>query len=220
MNISALSPDRGFDASIQDASNTRQDGLSSKQTFMKLLVAQLRNQDPMNPMENTEMVSQLATISNVEHLESIRSILDSMGGGLKTVNSTFASNLIGRHVGLDSNIFSLQGSADDLLVDYRIPNTGSPVRLTLYDAAGLQLAESVRKGKAGELETLPLSKVFGRSLPDGSYRLLATNQDGEVIDSQIQAKVSSMLLPEFGTEPQLVLKSSTPVALSQVRTVR
>ncbi|WP_281647169.1 flagellar hook capping FlgD N-terminal domain-containing protein [Parendozoicomonas sp. Alg238-R29] len=194
--------------------------MDSRQTFMRLLVAQLKNQDPLSPMESTEMVNQLATISNVEHLESIRLLLSSMNQGQQTVNASFASNLLGKTVGLDAGVFSLTGNAADLSVDYRLPESGGPLVLTLVNDLGVKAGESIQKGKAGEIRTSTLSSLFGSSLPKGSYSLVARGENGEVSVPYIQASVHSVVLPEGGVEPQLVLNGSVPVALSQVRSVR
>jgi len=53
----------------------------NKTEFLKLLVAQLQNQDPMNPMDNQEFVAQLATFSSLEQLISINESVTKMAGG-------------------------------------------------------------------------------------------------------------------------------------------
>ena len=194
--------------------------MGSRQTFMKLLVAQLKNQDPMSPMESTEMVNQLATISNVEHLESIRNLLGTMNQGQQTVNASFASNLLGKTVGLDASAFHLSGSPSDLSVDYHFPESGGELVLTLIDSLGMKAGESVQQGKPGDLSTSSLSELFGKTLPKGSYSLMARDAMGEFSMPRIQAQVDSVVFPEGSAEPQLVLKGSVPVALSQVRSVR
>ncbi len=208
---------------IPGISGTTQSGagdLSSRQTFMKLLVAQLRNQDPLSPMENTEMVNQLATISSVEHLESIRFQLAGLNQTQRTIDSVLASGLLGKTVGIDSDAFALTGSASDLQVEYRIPESGGPLVLMLIDGYGNQVGESYQRGRPGEARSSSLAGLFGQALPKGSYRLLAHNPTGELSSPELQAQVTSVVLPEAGEEPRVILKGSVPMALSQVRSVR
>jgi flagellar basal-body rod modification protein FlgD len=64
-----------------------------KDEFLKLLVAQLKNQDPMNPMDNQEFVSQLATFTSLEQLMSINKGVSKLAGtdGSKDSQKTAAS---------------------------------------------------------------------------------------------------------------------------------
>lgn len=57
-------------AKIVDKSST--DALANKQTFLQLLVAQIKNQDPLNPADGTQFLTQLAQFSELEQLISIR----------------------------------------------------------------------------------------------------------------------------------------------------
>jgi flagellar basal-body rod modification protein FlgD len=54
------------------------DPLSTEQSFLQLLVAQLQNQDPLNPQDGTQFVSQLAQMSSLEQELQMREDLDSM----------------------------------------------------------------------------------------------------------------------------------------------
>ncbi|MDU3746471.1 MAG: flagellar hook assembly protein FlgD [Escherichia coli] len=63
-------------------------------SFLTLLVAQLKNQDPTNPMENNELTSQLAQISTVSGIEKLNTTLGSISGQIDNSQSLQASNLI------------------------------------------------------------------------------------------------------------------------------
>jgi flagellar hook assembly protein FlgD len=54
-------------------------GSASKETFLKLLVAQIKNQNPLNPADGLEFVSQLAQFSSLEQLMEIRTGIDALG---------------------------------------------------------------------------------------------------------------------------------------------
>jgi flagellar basal-body rod modification protein FlgD len=65
------------------------------QSFLKLLVAQMKNQDPTSPMESTDYVAQLATFSNVEQAVQVNAKLESL---LQSSQMSQASSIIGRTV--------------------------------------------------------------------------------------------------------------------------
>lgn len=75
-------------SSISSASEIQMD-------YMKLLVVQLQNQNPLEPLDNNEMASQLAQFSQLAQLESMNS---SFAGVLATLQRTYANSLIGKDV--------------------------------------------------------------------------------------------------------------------------
>ena len=68
---------------------------SIQMDYMKLLITQLRNQNPLEPLDNNEMASQLAQFSQLQQLESMNS---SFAGVLATTERTYANSLIGKEV--------------------------------------------------------------------------------------------------------------------------
>ena len=79
-------------------------GLSARQSdelresFMTLLITQLQNQDPLNPMENAEMTSQLAQINTVSGIEELNSTLEGITSQMDANQALQASGLIGKGV--------------------------------------------------------------------------------------------------------------------------
>lgn len=58
-------------------------GLANKETFLQLLVAQIKNQDPLNPSDGTQFLSQLAQFTELEQMMNIREDVESIGAALK-----------------------------------------------------------------------------------------------------------------------------------------
>ncbi len=65
-----------------------------KDAFLKLLIAELSNQDPLNPMEDREFISQMATFSSLEQMQNMNNTLE----GIAQVNRFNAANYIGKAV--------------------------------------------------------------------------------------------------------------------------
>lgn len=100
--------------------------------FLKLLVAQLNNQDPMNPMDNAEMTTQMAQISTVTGIEQVNDTLKSMAEQFAAMQVLQGSSMVGHDVlvsgntmaikdGVGSAAFELNGRAESVKVDVLSP---------------------------------------------------------------------------------------------------
>ncbi len=88
-------------------------------TYMKLLVTQLQNQNPLEPMDSQDMSAQLAQFSQLEQLEGMNS---SFGKVLDSVQRSYASSLIGKEVSFsataaDGTEETLTGQVDEMAMD-------------------------------------------------------------------------------------------------------
>lgn len=79
--------------------------------FLKLLVSQLKNQDPLNPLDNAQLTSQLSQISTVTGIEKLNASLQGISTSFLASQSLQATSLIGRTVMLEGNTLNYNGAA-------------------------------------------------------------------------------------------------------------
>jgi flagellar basal-body rod modification protein FlgD len=72
-----------------------------KDQFLRLLVTQLQNQDPLSPMDSTNFTSQLAQFSSLEQLTSINEGLETLAASQNSLQNAYIVNLIGKEVGYE-----------------------------------------------------------------------------------------------------------------------
>jgi len=82
-----------------DSSSAINSASDIQMNYMKLLITQLQNQNPLEPMDNDEMASQLAQFSQLQQLETMNS---SFADVLSTTERNYASSLIGKEISFES----------------------------------------------------------------------------------------------------------------------
>lgn len=108
------------------------DAAAMQDRFMKLLVAQLKNQDPMNPMDNAQMTSQMAQINTVSGIQQVNDTLKSMAAQFGTMQMMQGASMVGHNVLTEGNTLSssagiaggavdLSGKADSLKIEILSP---------------------------------------------------------------------------------------------------
>jgi flagellar basal-body rod modification protein FlgD len=106
-----------------------------KADFMKLLVAQLKNQDPLNPTDSKEMIAQLATLTSVEKLTSLDSNMLKMRAESAGMASMQATALIGKTVEADASHLTLEGK-NPAQAEFTLEGAAQSVSVVVRDAAG------------------------------------------------------------------------------------
>jgi len=116
-----------------NSTSTKTTGVDAMQDrFLKLLVAQLNNQDPMNPMDNAQMTSQMAQMSTVTGIEEVNATLKSMAEQFNTLQTMQATSMVGHNVLVEGNslvpvdgvavgAIDLAGPADSVKVEILSP---------------------------------------------------------------------------------------------------
>lgn len=106
-STSAVGPAITTAATTKTAGQTSADAQQDR--FLKLLVAQLNNQDPMNPMDNAQMTSQMAQINTVSGIQQLNETMKSMASQFTAMQSLQGMALIGHDVLVKSNTLTVEG---------------------------------------------------------------------------------------------------------------
>lgn len=120
------------DANAPDSAQTR---------FLRLLTAQIRNQDPLNPLDNAQMTSQLAQISTVDGIERLNSTLTKLMDGQAQTQAYQASALVGHSVLVPGNGMDLV--AGKAFGGVELSEAADQVKVEIKDANGLVVATQV-----------------------------------------------------------------------------
>ena len=168
-------------ATLNSSSSTEKSTSEEIQTrFLTLLVAQLENQDPLNPMENAELTSQLAQMSTVQGIEQLNVTLNSLVDSLADTQSIQASALIGKTVLVPGSGLSLNNG--EAFAGVNLANAADTVTIGIYDASEkLVQTQSLGQAEAGQLLFVwDGQNASGETLADGSYSFKVTASQGGV----------------------------------------
>lgn len=151
-----------------------------KDDFLKLLVAQLKNQDPQNPADGTQMAAQLAQFSSVEQLTNISKTLETQSTAqselLNQIMSGSATGNIGRTITADSDLIELTDTGNESML---VTGTGGAAVLNVYDPTTGQLISSKSLGalSSGTTEISIRGALAG--LESGVYRVAVQSADAK-----------------------------------------
>jgi flagellar basal-body rod modification protein FlgD len=124
MNVNALASP----APASSSTKPKDDAAGSSDRFLKLLVAQMQNQDPLNPMDNAQVTSQMAQINTVNGIEKLNTTVQGLSGQFLQLQTLQSASLVGRDVIVPGNLvdvndgvgqggFQLDTAADNVKVE-------------------------------------------------------------------------------------------------------
>jgi flagellar basal-body rod modification protein FlgD len=151
----------------------------SQEDFLNLFVTQMRYQNPLEPMDNYQMASQMGQMTSVETLKNIYEAVEKLSASQTSWSNFQASGLIGKKVEFQGNGISLeQGAVSETY--YQLAGPGKAV-LEVYDAAGRQVWKSeIWVGdKSKQKFEWDGKNAQGVQLADGVYQLKVTAADAK-----------------------------------------
>ncbi len=179
--------------------------MMGKDQFLELLVAQLQNQDPLNPLDPTEFTAQLAQFSSLEQLFSANESLSQMAraaGDNQELGRLSAVGLIGRRVEVTGADFHYRDSPVEF--GYTLDTPAAAVRARILDSGDQVVAilPQERTGAGRHYFSWDGAGLDGRSLPPGDYRLEVERLDGEsatAVPTRIRGLVGGVELDSRGS---------------------
>lgn len=198
--------------------------MGSKDFFLKLLVAQMENQDPLDPQDATETSSQLAQYNMVEQQLNTNELLEAMLAGSQSSNSEMAtaSSYLGHKITADSSSFTFDGSspvefAADLSGEAATPN------IQIVDSFG-RTVRTIHNG--------PLSSGINNLGWDGKtdsgtaarpdnyiIKVAATDKNGDSVpaETRISGQVTAVRLTPEGVN---IMIGEVPVDMASIKEIQ
>jgi flagellar basal-body rod modification protein FlgD len=169
-----------------------------KNAFLKLMVAQMNNQDPLSPQENSEFVAQLAQFSSVEGIENMNKTMSQMANSMQSSQALQASGLVGRtvHINTDTSILSEGGV---ITGNINLENSTSNLMVNIMNSSG-ELVRQVEMGSQtrGDVRfAWNGQNAEGAQLPPGSYKFTAEASVGSTTEQMslaLSANVNSVTI--------------------------
>lgn len=192
--------------------------------FMKLMLTQMKFQDPLKPMENGEFLSQLAQFGTVNGINELKTSFEKLASSLQSSRALQASTMVGRSVLVDSSDFTLDATGSGVHGAVDLQSTTDNLVLTVSDQFG-QYVKTINMGtlKPGIVNfTWEGMDEAGAAVPPGIYRInAAINIDGQSVaqNTMAKVKVESVTLNQSGGEPQLNLHGAGSIPISQVKEI-
>lgn len=207
--------------SVNGKKNTAKGSVDDAQDrFMTLLVTQMKNQDPLNPMDNAQVTSQMAQLSTVTGIDKLNNTLESLIGSVQTGQSYQASSMIGHNVLVSGNEVRTNGAGGYFGVD--LPIGADKLTVTIKDSAG-STVRTIALG-AQEAGTLPLSwdgfADDGSVAKAGSYKFDVTaTTSGQSVAADGLSYAQVMSISNNASGIKLNLSNLASVSTSDVKEI-
>ncbi|CAN5237592.1 flagellar hook assembly protein FlgD [soil metagenome] len=207
MTVDASPISSGLMAAVNPAAKGAKAGVTEIQDrFMTLLVAQMKNQDPMNPLDNAQVTSQLAQLSTVTGVDKLNTTLEALKTDFQSNQSLQATSMIGHGVLVPGSKLNLVDGKSYMGVELGQP--ADSVKVTIKDGAG-NVVHTMDLG-ATDAGLIPIQwdgkTDAGTDAPDGAYKF-------EISATRAGQKVTDVSALQFGVVASVATRS-TGVKLS------
>lgn len=191
----------------------------SSNDFLTMMVAQVQNQDPLNPTDGTEYLTQLGMMSAVESLEGVKTGLKSLNISMANVEMLQATSLVGKKVLMEANqeVDIAKGQVIEGRVQF--DKAVDSAKVMVYDEDG-KVVDEIKLGPQGA--GMAEFQIDGDELDSGSYTFEVLAEKGDDAWSQkmmIAAEVESVNIPSGGGMTLLSLKGLGKMSMYDMREI-
>ena len=203
-------------------STTSGSSTMGKDDFLKLMIEELKNQDPMNPMDGTQYASQLAQFSSLEQLTNLNDTMTASAATNSTltqsINNMMVSNLIGKETKLSGSDIVLNGQSS-IDLGYNLPSQASSVEVNIYDSNGaiVKTINSSKLSSGDSKLSWDLTDNNGSKVSNGNYtfKVTAADASGSSITSSLY-KYGTIDGVKFNSSGTVVLIDGAEYSISEI----
>lgn len=214
MDFSLINGASGSSGSGSAAGTATAKETDASDRFLKLLVAQMRNQDPMNPLDNAQVTSQMAQISTVSGIDKLNTTVGGLNAQLVHLQAVQGVSLIGRDVTVSGNRLAVVDGNG--VGGFELSAPADKVKVEILNAAGMVAAtlDLGAQGSGQHAFEWPAGKVADG---DGyKFRVSATSGSASVLGGSLMLDHVNAV-SSAGDAVQLQLQHSGQVAYDAVK---
>jgi flagellar basal-body rod modification protein FlgD len=209
-----IDPFAAVNSSASSSTPATQNDAASADRFLKLLVTQMQNQDPLNPMDNSQLTSQMAQINTVTGISTLNTTVAGLNTQFVQMQALQGASLVGHDVtvagdglaienGIGAGAFTLAGAADH-------------VKVEVLDTTG-RVVDTLQLGAATS-GTQSFNWPAGNVADGSAYRFRVTATSGSAkVDAQLLMRDRVDAVSVDGSTLMLELQRSGNVAYSAVK---
>jgi flagellar basal-body rod modification protein FlgD len=186
---------------------------SNLNDFLSLLMTQLQNQDPTQPLDTSQFTTQLVQFASVEQQVNANTSLTSLIQLTQGGQMLQAGALVGKQVEAQSSTLALSNSTATLDLH---PATSGPVTVSISSTSGITLqTQQVQASASGTSWSWNGTTNTGQSLPDGTYDVAVTDANGAAVPFGVVGTVANV--QKSGSDVMVGLNSGQQVSLSSIQ---
>jgi len=201
------------------AAEVKKTGVESgmgQDAFLKMFMAQVTNQNPLDPMDNTEFTAQLATFSQLEQLQKISGYLEGMEDMKKTLDQTAVLSYLGKEATMEGDVMPVsQGQVGEMTYDLD-GNATVSIKITSQDGSLVKEIDLGRQTAGHHQFQWDGKDMNGDKVADGAYRLTVMAYDSQgnpvaVKNQQVSGLVTGYKKDEDGNVYLMLGEAALPM---------
>ena len=188
--------------------------------FLSLLTTQLKNQNPLDPMDTNQFTQQLVQFASVEQLIKQNSTLTALLTSTKATSNTNALGFVGKSITADGASTDLSGGSATWSLG--VPRAASQAVITIKDKNGAEVWRETKSLNTGTQDYVWSGRTnSGAKAPDGTYTISVEAKDvsgvGVTVSSEISGVVKSV---DLTSDTPVLSVGSVHVPIDKVKTIR
>lgn len=208
MNINSTDPLKQLSSEERFKQDPKTNDLG-KDDFLRLMIAQMENQNPLEPQQNAEFVAQLAQFSTVEGIQNLSGNFDRLASSFGSSQALQASTLVGRSVTIDGNVDGRLYWGDLVQGMVDVPAGVNDLRLVIEDERGNIIEQHALGNRPQGMLDFRWDGInieVGGELLDFSYDHLPVDEDGNILP-HAEGGYRFTVLGSLGSETQALATS-------------
>lgn len=190
--------------------------------FLTLMTTQLKNQDPMKPLEGTEFVAQLAQFGAVSGIQNMQTSIESLASSLRSTQVMNGTTLVGHDVLAAADEFTFTQGVG-VSGEIEVPSGAASLQIRITDSSGALVREITTVPTAGtNTFAWDGKRADGTLAESGEYEIEAIASAGgasESLEVLMSGRVSSVTIDSTGTGLTLNTGALGPISMNNIRRV-